>query len=170
MRIGRRTSGLTVSALATAALLMACEQPQPRGFIEYMEDSVAREATLVRCNQDRQGTTLDLECANARRAAAAVAARDDHARRRVLEEQSEYKRLALRAELAAQQAAERAAQEAAELAARAAYEAQWSVLPAGAEPSVSAEFGLSSHPLEDAPVELTVNVPVREPAEAASAP
>jgi hypothetical protein len=140
MRIGRRIGGLTAAIVASgSALLAACEEAPPRGFIEYMEDAVAREATLVRCNQDRPGTALDVECANARRAAAAVAAREDHARRSALEEQSDRKRAELRAQIAAQQAAQRAAQEAAEQAARAAYEAQWGALPDGTEITVTTE-------------------------------
>ena len=45
-----------------------------------MEDGLARDGVLTRCNQDRDATLTDVECANARRAAAAVALEVERAR------------------------------------------------------------------------------------------
>jgi hypothetical protein len=106
-------------------IVAGCEGPRPRSFIEYLEDPIARDGTLARCNAEREALAGDIECANARRAAVAVAARDEAARRRALALASERKLAALRAQIAALQEAERQAAAAAEAAARDAYEAQW---------------------------------------------
>ena len=105
--------------------LWACQEPPPRSFTEYLEDDVAREGTLARCNADRAATFDDLECRNARRAAAALAAQAEAERRARLEAESERKRAAARERIAAQQEAARRAAEAARRAAEAAYEDQF---------------------------------------------
>lgn len=78
---------------------MACQQGHgPRTVNAFMEDGLARDGVLARCNQDA-ASERDVECDNARRAAAAVAARDaDAARARSgdLARQSERKMLAMR--------------------------------------------------------------------------
>ena len=62
-----------------------------------MEDGFARDGVLARCNQDPDATLEDAECANARRAAAAVALEAERAARAdELEHASEVKLLALR--------------------------------------------------------------------------
>jgi hypothetical protein len=61
-----------------------------------MEDGLARDGVLTRCNQDRDATLTDVECANARRAAAAVALEAERAREGDLERASEDKLVALR--------------------------------------------------------------------------
>lgn len=111
-----RAAGL---AVVFAAGLAACDRPPPRTFNDFMEDSIAREGTLARCNQDRDATLNDLECANARRAAAAVAVREERERQARLALESQRKLLALRADAARQQEAEERA------AAEGAYEAHW---------------------------------------------
>jgi hypothetical protein len=83
------------------------------------------EGTLARCNQDREGTLNDLECANARRASSAIALVIERDRRETLERESERKLNELRAELEQRRRAEREALAAAEAARQAAYEAQW---------------------------------------------
>jgi hypothetical protein len=90
-----------------------------------MEDKMAMEGTLARCNEDREGTLNDLECANARRAASAIALVIERDRRETLERESERKLAELRAELERRERAEREALAAAEAARQAAYEAQW---------------------------------------------
>ena len=60
-----------------------------------MDDGFARDGVLTRCNQDRDATSNDVECANARRAAAAIALEAERARAGQLERQSEGARLAL---------------------------------------------------------------------------
>lgn len=113
------------AALGTLCGLTACEEPQPISFAEFMDDPIARDGTLARCNEDRDATVADIECANARRAAAAIALRDERARREALELESERKLAELRAQVELERAAAREAQLLAEAAARAAYDAQW---------------------------------------------
>jgi hypothetical protein len=121
----KRCAALAFAWVTAGALTAGCEPARPRGFIDYMEDAIGREATLARCNADRAGTARDLECSNARRAAAAVAAREDSARRAALDRQSEQKLAALRAALAEHAEALRVEALEAEAADRAAYEASW---------------------------------------------
>jgi hypothetical protein len=97
---GQRESGLGLrvgAALLLAAALAACApQPEPRTVNDFMEDGLARDGVLTRCNQDRDATLTDTECANARRAAAAVALEADRGREAELEQASEVKLAALR--------------------------------------------------------------------------
>lgn len=90
-----------------------------------MEDAIAREGALARCNQDRDATLNDIECANARRAAAALAVREEHDRRAQLALESQRKLLALRARAAMEQEAAARAAAAQRAAEEAAYEARW---------------------------------------------
>jgi hypothetical protein len=61
-----------------------------------MEDGFAREGVLTRCDQDREARPAPEECANARRAAAAIALEAERARAPQLEQASEATLLALR--------------------------------------------------------------------------
>jgi hypothetical protein len=107
-------------------VLVACApQPEPRTVLDFMDDGYAREGVLTRCNQNRDATLNDAECANARRAAAALALEAERARAAALAEQSEAKLLALRERVAVREATERDAAAAARAAAEAAYEASW---------------------------------------------
>jgi hypothetical protein len=121
------------------AFTAACDRQAPRTFNDFMDDPIARDGTIARCNQDRDTTVNDLECANARRAAAAVAVREERERSAALEMESERKlrELRLRAERA-EEAARLAAEEAAARE-RAEYEAQWADEPANSAQSVNAE-------------------------------
>ena len=67
-----------------------------------MDDGLAREGVLIRCNESRQETVADVECVNARRAEAAVALQAERARAPQLEQESEAKLLALRERAARQ--------------------------------------------------------------------
>jgi hypothetical protein len=107
------------------ALVAGCDQPQPRSFNDFMEDAIAREGALARCNQDRDATLNDIECANARRAAAALAVRGERERREQLDRESQRKLLALRERAALQEAAAAQAAAAKRAAEEAAYEARW---------------------------------------------
>ena len=112
-------------------MLAGCYEPPPRSFTEFMEDRLAREGTIAICNQDPIASRTDIECANARRAEAAIALRLERARREELERESERRLEALRREMHER---ERIATEAALAAARAereAYEAIWRGNPAG---------------------------------------
>jgi hypothetical protein len=90
-----------------------------------MDDGLAREGVLIRCNRNREETLKDEECANARRAATAVALRAERERAPALEQESEAKLLAIREREALRAAAEQDAKAAAQAAADAAYEARW---------------------------------------------
>jgi len=124
----RPVTGRSIAALVAviaAGLLSACEEPLPRLYQEFMDDRIAREGTLARCNADPEGAENDIECANARRASAVVALREERERSETLERESEMKLEALRDEIAERA---RRAREAAILAAaaeEAAYEALW---------------------------------------------
>ncbi len=111
--------------MLTCLTLVACNEPRPRTFTEFLEDAAAREGTLVRCNADRDASANDLECANARRAAAAVALDEERARRAELEAESDRLRSELRDRIAAQQEAEQRAEALRRAMLQAAYEAQW---------------------------------------------
>jgi hypothetical protein len=113
------------AALGLCLLLAACEQPEPRTFAFFMDDSIARDGTLARCNEDPIGTTDDIECAHARRAALSIALRQERERREALEIESQRKIEELKQEMVER---ERIAREAALAAAREereAYEAMW---------------------------------------------
>jgi hypothetical protein len=125
--------GMIAAAGLLCIVLSGCEEPPPITFEEFMEDDIARDGTLARCNQSREATLNDIECANARRAASTVALRDERRRREELEIDSARKIEELRDRIARQEEAFREAQVAAEAAARAAYEQQWQLLRGGAE-------------------------------------
>ena len=117
----------TLLALALMACLLAgCSvEPRPRSYMEFMDDSLAREGALARCNQDREATAEDPECINARRAASTIAARADEALREQREADSDVLRAAVRDRAGYVQTAAERAEAAAQLTAEAEYEAQW---------------------------------------------
>ncbi|MEE8307388.1 MAG: EexN family lipoprotein [Gammaproteobacteria bacterium] len=121
-----------VVLFAAAGLLMGCEEEAPRSYSEYLEDPIAREATLLRCNASRDASRGDAECINAKRAAAALAAKKDADKRRRFEAESERKRTALRERIAAREAAERQQLSEMKRRANAAYEQRWSENESGA--------------------------------------
>ena len=128
MVLRSRTRASTRRGLSTALALIVlsgCGEPEPLYYTDFMEDRFAREGTLARCNENREASVNDIECANARRAAATIALREERARRAQLEQESERKLAEMRAEMERQRQAAIEAQAIAEAAARAAYEAQW---------------------------------------------
>src|SRR5262245_33458389 len=61
------------AVIALAALAVACgREHEPRTFSEFREDGLARDGVLAGCEQDADKAKNDVECENARRAAAAV--------------------------------------------------------------------------------------------------
>jgi hypothetical protein len=82
--------------LAAAALAACAPQSEPRTAFDFREDGIAREGVLTRCSQDRDAALTDEECANARRAAAAIALEGVRARTSDLERAADAKPLALR--------------------------------------------------------------------------
>jgi len=135
--------GLILSLVLTAS---ACVKPEPRRFEEFMDDSIARDGTLARCNQDRSGTAHDIECANARRAAAAIALAQEQERRAELERESERKLASLRSEIERRDRAKRDAMAAALAAAEAAYEAQWADELSETQDGAPPSFGSAANP------------------------
>jgi hypothetical protein len=85
-------------ALLGATVLAACApESAPRTVSDFMEDGFARDGVLARCNEDGDTALLGEECANARRAATAVALDADRRGRQVeLERESAGKLLAMR--------------------------------------------------------------------------
>jgi hypothetical protein len=120
---GARATGI----LIVAVLAVACEQEaaRPRSFEYFKEDGLARDGALARCNEKPDTTTADVECANARRAASAVAAELEQSRSPGFAAESERKLAAMRARSDRVEQAEQDAAVAAKAAADAAYEAQW---------------------------------------------
>jgi hypothetical protein len=106
-------------------VLAACDEPRPRSFTDFMDDRIAREGTIAHCNQNPVATADDIECANARRAAATIALRVERERREELERESERKLEALRNEMAERERIVRESTLAAARAEREAYEALW---------------------------------------------
>jgi hypothetical protein len=117
----------TGTVIVFAGFVAACSSPQPgpRSFFVFMEDDLAREGVLARCNQDRDATLRDIECTNARRAATAIALEQERERSEALAAESERKLLALRARASREAEAQRAAEAVARAAAESAYERQW---------------------------------------------
>jgi hypothetical protein len=105
--------------------MVACApEPEPRSVVDFMEDGLARDGVLARC-ADHDATLSEVECANARRAAATLAAESDSGRAEALELESERKLVALRQRSEREASAERDAAAASLAAAEAAYEARW---------------------------------------------
>ena len=160
--------------LACLACVACVEEPPPRSFVEFMDDSLAREGVLARCNTDREATAYDVECVNARRAAAAIAAQDEPGKRERLEAQSEARLRAARQRADAQLAAERQAVLAAEAERQQEYEAQFEeAQPVEATTAAAAQQSplvspaavypapVEAAPVEAAPAESTT--PLLEP-------
>lgn len=139
------------TVMALAGVLAACApQPEPRTFFDFMDDGLAREGVLTRCNQNRAATMNDVECVNARRAAAVVALEQERSRAIDHERESERKLVALRERAEREAEAAVRAATAARAAARAAYEAQWR--GANSSPDASEPSPDSSAPVFGAPV------------------
>lgn len=118
--------GLLGMIVAACYLAGCAENPRARSYMEFMEDSFAREGALARCNRDREATAEDPECVNARRAASMIAAQADAERRDQREAESEALLVAARERASREQQAHEQAQAAAQVEAEAQYESQWS--------------------------------------------
>lgn len=120
--------GAPLLLVLMASLLAGCSsEPRPRSFMEFMDDSLAREGALARCNRDREATASDAECVNARRAASTIAARADEALREQREENSDILRARARDRAGYVQTNAERADAAAQVTAEAEYEEQWRV-------------------------------------------
>lgn len=83
------------------------------------------DGTISYCNENREETLNNIECANARRAQAAIALRQERERREAFERESERKLEELRDEMAERERIVREATLAAARAEREAYERMW---------------------------------------------
>ena len=111
-------------------LLGACsEEPPPRSVIEFMENPILLEATVVRCSRNRSETRYDAECVNAREAVSRIAAKEEQAGRAALEAQSARKRHDLRRTQEAAAEARRRTADAQRRREEAEYLAQFGALP-----------------------------------------
>jgi hypothetical protein len=146
-----------VGLVALSLAIAACSKPQPRTFADFIEDRMVMEGTLARCNEDRDRTLNDIECANARRAASALALRIEQQRRQDLERESERKLAELRDQLAMKERSEREALAAAAAAKEAAYEALWNSERAKPPADVNEDAASFS--------QIDPNVPAANPAE-----
>ena len=99
-----------IAVAATLTLAAACvPEPPPRTTADFLDDRIALDATLARCNADRTRTLRDPECQNAREAAHRISVAEEEERLRKLEAQSQRKLEELRAlQRAADEARERA--------------------------------------------------------------
>jgi hypothetical protein len=133
-----------------------------------MEDGLAREGVLARCNQDRKASVDDQECENARRAAAAVGATGERERSESYERESSRKLEQLRDRVARQQQAEQQAAAAAKAAEKEAYEAQWrdKNAAAGAEGPISDNAGDERESLSQLPARPELKIAAVEPPKA----
>lgn len=100
--------GRLIVVAAAVAVASACSPPPPRSYDFFLNDSIARDGTLARCDRDPVAAQTDIECANARRAALAVQLEEERARREALERESAAKIEALRRAFEAQRAREAA--------------------------------------------------------------
>lgn len=133
-----------VGVLTITAWFAACQQPaKPRSYEFFMEDGLAREGVLARCNQDRKASGDDQECENARRAAAAIGATGESERSQNYERESSRKLEELRDRAGRRQQADEQAAAAAKAAEKDAYDAQWR--DKNAAPSASGEGPISDN-------------------------
>ncbi|MFU8821480.1 MAG: EexN family lipoprotein [Gammaproteobacteria bacterium] len=86
-------------ALPIAMLaLTGCEEPQPRGVAEFLENEAALYGALERC-ENLPGAGADAECRNARQAAERIAAIEERAMRKGREQAFETARAEYRERL-----------------------------------------------------------------------
>lgn len=98
-----------IAVVTTAACV---PEPPPRTTADFLDDPIALDATLARCNADRTRTRRDPECQNAREAAQRISVAEEEERLRRLEAQSQRKLEELRALQEAADEARRRAEEA----------------------------------------------------------
>jgi hypothetical protein len=116
--------------LCGLALCAGCaEEPRPRSVLEFLDDPIVLEATMVRCAQNRAESRHDAECVNARQAVSIIEAKEERARQEAFDAQSDRKREALRRTQQAAAEARRRAAEAERLRKEAEYLAQFGELP-----------------------------------------
>lgn len=105
-----------LSAIVLVATAACVPEPPPRTTADFLDDPIALEATLARCNADRTRTLRDPECQNAREAAHRISVAEEEERLRRLEAQSQRKLEELRALQRATDEARQRAEEAERLA------------------------------------------------------
>jgi ribonuclease HI len=147
-------------AIAAVGLsLVACNEPEPRSYAVFMDDRIARDGTLARCNENPREAQFDIECANASRAQAAIQLRLERERMAALERSSriEIERLTRERDEHDQRARELAEESLRQQAA--AYEKLWGTPAAGD----GAEAELEPAPGNDAPAPFMLPEYLRAP-------
>lgn len=116
-----------LTALVIAAVLAGgcAEEPPPPSVDEFLTNKILLDATMVRCTRNRAEMRHTAECVNAFDAANELAREEEAERRKLLEQQSERKRAALRRAQEAAEQARRRAEEARRAREEAAYLAQF---------------------------------------------
>jgi hypothetical protein len=157
-------------ALTVTVWFAACQQPaKPRSYEFFMEDGLAREGVLARCNQDRKASVDDPECESARRAAATIGASGERERSQNYERESSRKLEALRDRAARQQQADEQAAAAAKAAEKDAYEAQWrdkNAAPSGSTGPISDNGADDRESLSQLPARPELKIAAIEPPKA----
>lgn len=117
--------------LCSAMIVQGCGSghSEVRSVQEFLDNPIYLEAAVVRCSQNRLKSRYAEECVNARQAVTIIEAREERARRDLLEAESDAKRDALRRTQAAAAEARRRAAEADKLRQEAEYLAQFGVEP-----------------------------------------
>jgi len=95
-RVSRVWPKAVVTLLFAATVAACAPQPAPRSVLDFMEDGLARDGALARCNQNRDATLSDGECANARRAATTLTVEAERVRAAEFDRESERKLAAMR--------------------------------------------------------------------------
>jgi len=109
-------------AVSAGACVAGCKGPEPRSYEYFLDDKIARDGVLARCEADPAAARTDIECANALRAALTIQLQEERARREALERESAERIESLRRQYEAErQAREEAAAAAARAAERALY-------------------------------------------------
>ncbi len=148
-------------SVVIALLFSACSpEPPPRKVSEFLEDPIALEATLSRCNADRSRSRDDEECKNAREAGKRISTAEEEERQRLLEEESRRKLEAIRRRNEAMDQRRREAEEAARQLEELQYEQQFAPVedaePGAAPLAPAGTEAVAAEPVESEPAPTDV--------------
>ena len=95
-RVSRVWPKAVVTLLFAATVAACAPQSAPRSVLDFMEDGLARDGVLTRCNRNHDEALDEVECANARRAATTLAVEAERVRAAEFDRESERKLAAMR--------------------------------------------------------------------------
>jgi len=95
-RVSRLWPKAVVTLLFAATVTACAPQSGPRSVLDFMEDGLARDGVLTRCNRNSDKSLDEVECANARRAATTLAVEAERVRAAEFDRESERKLTAMR--------------------------------------------------------------------------